>query len=74
MRRARRCAALALAAAGVISMCLYPTRGSWTAPGPPLSIGSEEALRAFAVLRPIDTHAHVFKNDPSLWLSSSGSA
>jgi predicted TIM-barrel fold metal-dependent hydrolase len=47
-------------------MRLYPTRGSGTALGPALDIGSEGALRAFAALRPIDTHAHVFKHDPSV--------
>jgi len=65
MRFSSRCLALALLMVCALSIRLYLSRRSFAAPVPPPETGAEEALKAFAVLRPIDTHAHVFKNDPS---------
>ena len=65
MKFRARYLALALLAAFAVSMRLNLPRGSFAAPAQPLEAGPAEALRSFARFRPIDTHAHVFKNDPA---------
>ena len=65
MRFSSRRLTIALLTVCIISIRSYLSPRSSAAPVPPPETGTEEALRAFAVIRPIDTHAHVFKNDPS---------
>ncbi|MGO8732971.1 MAG: amidohydrolase family protein [Terriglobia bacterium] len=65
MRFSSRCLTIALLTVCVISIRFYLSPQSIAALVPPPDTGTEAALREFAMIRPIDTHAHVFKNDPS---------
>ena len=65
MRFSSRCLTIVLLTVCFLFIRLYLTGRSFAAPVPPPETSTEEALKAFSLLQPIDTHAHVFKNDPS---------
>ncbi len=65
MRRSTRYLIIALLTICAISLRSYFSRAPLSSPLPPPETSTAEALKAFGALRPIDTHAHVFKNDPA---------
>ena len=65
MRSSSRYVTVVLLSVCCLFLRLYLDRRSFAASVPAPETGAEGALKAFALLRPIDAHAHVFKNAPA---------
>ncbi len=58
------CLRTLLAVSAVLVACLWPD-AFMAHSQPQAQAGREQALKAFAAMRPIDVHVHVFKTDPA---------